>query len=61
VGTVANIVQSLNARWQHQGAGGRHRARRVVSTADDDGFFRPVRTSSYRVDGGPQLEALTDA
>jgi ATP-dependent Lon protease len=61
VGTVANIVQSLklpdgNIKVLVEGI----ERGKVVSIADDDGFFRAVvRTSSYRVDAGPQLEALT--
>ena len=54
VGTVANIVQSLklpdgNIKVLVEGI----ERGKVVSIADDDGFFRAVvRTSSYRVDGG---------
>ena len=60
VGTVVNIVQSLklpdgNIKVLVEGV---ERAR-VVSITDDEGFFRAVvRTTSYRVEPGPQLEAL---
>jgi ATP-dependent Lon protease len=60
VGTIVNIVQSLklpdgNIKVLVEGV---ERAK-VVSVSDEDGFFRAiVRTSSYRVETGPQLEAL---
>src|SRR5438128_4458986 len=60
VGTIVNIVQSLklpdgNIKVLVEGM---ERAK-VVSVADDEGFFRAiVRTSSYRVETGPQLDAL---
>src|SRR4051794_16468270 len=60
VGTITNIVQSLklpdgNIKVLVEGV---ERAK-VVSVADDEGFFRAlVRTSSYRVETGPQLDAL---
>jgi ATP-dependent Lon protease len=60
VGTIVNIVQSLklpdgNIKVLVEGV---ERAK-VVSVADDEGFFRAtVRTSSYRVETGPQLDAL---
>jgi len=60
VGTVVNIVQSLklpdgNIKVLVEGV---ERAK-VVSVADDEGFFRAVvRTANYRVEAGPQLEAL---
>jgi ATP-dependent Lon protease len=60
VGTIVNIVQSLklpdgNIKVLVEGV---ERAK-VVSVSDDDGFFRAiVRTSSYKVEGGPQLDAL---
>src|SRR5665811_753425 len=60
VGTVVNIVQSLkltdgNIKVLVEGV---ERAK-IVSVSDDDGFFRAiVRTSSYKVEGGPQLDAL---
>jgi len=61
VGCIVKIVQSLK-----QGDGnikvlveGVERAR-VVSVTDDEGFFRAiVRVSSYKVEAGQQLEALT--
>jgi ATP-dependent Lon protease len=60
VGTIVTIVQSLklpdgNIKVLVEGV---ERAK-VVSVSDDDGFFRAiVRTSSYRVESGPQLDAL---
>ncbi|HYP05530.1 MAG TPA: endopeptidase La [Bryobacteraceae bacterium] len=61
VGTIANIVQSLklpdgNIKVLVEGV---ERAK-VVSVGEDEGFFRAVvRTSSYRVETGSQLDALT--
>src|SRR6201988_2813230 len=61
VGCVVNIVQSLklpdgNIKVLVEGV---ERAK-VVSVTDDEGFFRAiVRTSSYKVEAGPQLDALT--
>jgi ATP-dependent Lon protease len=60
VGTIVNIVQSLklpdgNIKVLVEGV---ERAK-VVSVADDDGFFRAVvRTSSFKVETGAQLDAL---
>jgi ATP-dependent Lon protease len=60
VGTIVNIVQSLklpdgNIKVLVEGV---ERAR-VVSVADDEGFFRAtVRTSSYKVETGAQLDTL---
>ncbi len=60
VGTIVNIVQSLklpdgNIKVLVEGV---ERAK-VVSIADDEGFFRAtVRTSTYKVETGPQLDAL---
>ncbi len=60
VGTIVNIVQSLklpdgNIKVLVEGV---ERAK-VVSVSDDEGFFRAaVRTSTYRVEPGPQLDAL---
>src|SRR5712671_6670027 len=60
VGTVVNIVQSLklpdgNIKVLVEGV---ERAK-VVSITDDEGFFRAVvRTVGYKVEAGPQLEAL---
>src|SRR6202048_2111596 len=60
VGTVVNIVQSLklpdgNIKVLVEGV---ERAK-VVSITDDEGFFRAVvRTVNYKVEPGPQLEAL---
>jgi ATP-dependent Lon protease len=61
VGCVANIVQSLklpdgNIKVLVEGV---ERAK-VISVTDDEGFFRAfVRTFNFKVDTGPQLEALT--
>src|SRR6476469_3302927 len=60
VGTIVNIVQSIklpdgNITVLVEGV---ERAK-VVSVADDEGFFRAaVKTSSYKVEAGPQLDAL---
>ena len=60
VGTIVNIVQSLklpdgNIKVLVEGV---ERAK-VVSVTDDEGFFRAVvRTFNYRIEAGPQLEAL---
>src|SRR5215475_13221001 len=60
VGTIVNIVQSLklpdgNIKVLVEGV---ERAR-VVSVADDEGFFRAtVRTSTYKVETGTQLDTL---
>src|ERR671932_1575459 len=61
VGTIANIVQSLklpdgNIKVLVEGV---ERAK-VVSITEDEGFFRAVvRTFGYKVETGPQLDALT--
>ncbi len=60
VGTVVNIVQSLkhpdgNIKVLVEGV---ERAK-VVSVTDDEGFFRAVvRTFNFKIESGPQLEAL---
>jgi ATP-dependent Lon protease len=60
VGTIVNIVQSLklpdgNIKVLVEGV---ERAK-VVSISDDEGFFRAtVRTSTYKVETGPQLDQL---
>src|SRR5437773_8643282 len=60
VGCIVNIVQSLklpdgNIKVLVEGV---ERAK-VVSVTDDEGFFRAtVRTVSYKIEAGPQLEAL---
>ena len=60
IGTVVNIVQSLklpdgNIKVLVEGV---ERAK-VVSVTDDEGFFRAaVRTFNYKIEPGPQLEAL---
>ena len=61
VGAIVNIVQSLklpdgNIKVLVEGI---ERAK-VVSISEDEGFFRAlVKTVSYRIEGGQQLEALT--
>ncbi len=61
VGTIVNIVQSLklpdgNIKVLVEGV---ERAK-VVSVSDDEGFFRAiVRTFSYKIETGQQLDALT--
>jgi ATP-dependent Lon protease len=61
VGTVVNIVQSLklpdgNIKVLVEGV---ERAK-VVSINDEEGFFRAVvRTFNFKVEPGPQLDALT--
>src|SRR5215475_5827997 len=60
VGTIVNIVQSLklpdgNIKVLVEGV----ERGKVVSVADDEGFFRAaVRTSGFKVEAGPQLDAL---
>jgi len=60
VGTIVNIVQSLklpdgNIKVLVEGV----ERGKVVSVADDEGFFRAVvRTANYKVETGPQLDAL---
>src|SRR5437899_4622016 len=60
VGTIVNIVQSLklpdgNIKVLVEGV---ERAK-VVSVADDEGFFRAtVRTSAFKVETGAQLDGL---
>src|SRR5881227_3122746 len=60
VGTIVNIVQSLklpdgNIKVLVEGV---ERAK-VVSITDDEGFFRAmVRTAGFKVEAGPQLDAL---
>src|SRR5258708_38290568 len=60
VGTIANIVQSLklsdgNIKVLVEGV---ERAK-IISVSEEEGFFRSVvRTSHYKVEGGPQLDAL---
>ena len=61
VGTVANIVQSLK---QPDGnikvlVEGMERGK-VVSVSEEEGYFRAVvKTTAYKVEQGPQLDALT--
>src|SRR5271154_3460327 len=61
VGTIVNIVQSLklpdgNIKVLVEGV---ERAK-IVSVTDEEGFFRAVvRTFNFKVEAGPQLEALT--
>jgi ATP-dependent Lon protease len=60
VGTIANIVQNLklpdgNIKVLVEGV----ERGKVVSVTEDEGFFRAVvRTNSYRVEQGSQLESL---
>jgi ATP-dependent Lon protease len=60
VGTIVNIVQSLklpdgNIKVLVEGV----ERGKVVSVSDDEGFFRAVvRTASYKVEAGAQLEGL---
>jgi ATP-dependent Lon protease len=60
VGTIVNIVQSLrlpdgNIKVLVEGV---ERAK-VVSVSDEEGFFRAiVRTANYKIETGPQLDAL---
>src|SRR5690242_5766486 len=60
VGTVANIVQSLrqsdgNIKVLVEGV----ERGKVVSVSEEDGYFKAnVKTFSYRIDSGPQLDAL---
>jgi ATP-dependent Lon protease len=60
VGTIVNIVQTLrlpdgNIKVLVEGV---ERAK-VVSVSDEEGFFRAtVRTFNYKVETGPQLDAL---
>src|SRR3954468_16805011 len=61
VGTVANIVQSLkqpdgNIKVLVEGV----ERGKVISVGEEEGYFRAVvRTTSYKIEGGNQLEALT--
>ncbi len=61
VGTVANIVQSLkqpdgNIKVLVEGV----ERGKVISVSEEEGYFRAVvRTASYKVEQGTQLDALT--
>jgi ATP-dependent Lon protease len=61
VGTVANIVQSLkqsdgNIKVLVEGV----ERGKILSVSEEEGFFRAtVKTATYRVEPGPQLDALT--
>lgn len=61
VGTVANIVQSLkqpdgNIKVLVEGV----ERGKVISVSEEEGYFRAVvKTTSYKVEGGTQLDALT--
>jgi ATP-dependent Lon protease len=61
VGTVANIVQSVrtpdgNIKVLVEGL----ERGKIISVTEEEGFFRAtVRTFSYKVDAGAQIEALT--
>ncbi|MCS6952980.1 MAG: endopeptidase La [Bryobacterales bacterium] len=60
VGTIVNIVQSLklpdgNIKVLVEGV----ERGKIVSVSDEEGFFRAVvRTFQYKVESGPQLDAL---
>src|ERR1700742_351795 len=60
VGTVANIVQNLkqsdgNIKVLVEGV----ERGKIVSVSEDEGYFRSVvKTFNFKVDAGPQLEAL---
>jgi ATP-dependent Lon protease len=60
VGTVANIVQSLklpdgNIKVLVEGV----ERGKIISVSEDEGYFRAsVKTFNFKVDAGPQLEAL---
>jgi ATP-dependent Lon protease len=60
VGTVANIVQSLklpdgNIKVLVEGI----ERGKIISVSEDEGFFRAlVKTFNFKVDAGPQLDAL---
>src|SRR4029078_7515896 len=60
VGTIVNIVQSLNLPHGNiMVLVERVERAKVVSVSDDDGFFRAVvRTFNFKVETGSQLEAL---
>ena len=61
VGTVANIVQSLkqpdgNIKVLVEGV----ERGKIISVSEEEGYFRAVvKTASYKVEPGSQLEALT--
>src|SRR4030088_3245556 len=60
IGTVANIVQSLklpdgNIKVLVEGV----ERGKIISVSEDEGYFRAVvKTFNFRVEAGPQLEAL---
>src|SRR5450432_4290750 len=61
VGTVANIVQSVrtpdgNIKVLVEGL----ERGKIIAVTEDEGYFKAtVRTFSYKVEAGPQVEALT--
>jgi ATP-dependent Lon protease len=61
VGTVANIVQSVkqtdgNIKVLVEGI----ERGKILSVSEEEGFFRAtVRTTNFRIEHGPQLDALT--
>jgi len=61
VGTVANIVQSLkqadgNLKVLVEGV----ERGKILSVSEDEGYFRAtIKTFSFKVEAGPQLDALT--
>ena len=60
VGTMANIVQSLkqsdgNIKVLVEGV----ERGKVLSVSEDEGYFKAtIKTFSYKIEGGPQLDAL---
>src|SRR6202051_5072708 len=61
IGTVATIVQSLkqsdgNIKVLVEGV----ERGKILSVSEEEGYFRAtIKTTSFRVDPGPQLDALT--
>src|SRR5579859_3559927 len=61
VGTIANIVQSVkqsdgNIKVLVEGI----ERGRIISVADDEGYFKTtIKTATFKVEPGPQLDALT--
>ncbi len=61
VGTIANIVQSLkqadgNLKVLVEGV----ERGKIIAIGDDEGYFKAtVKTFSYKVESGPQLDSLT--
>src|SRR5580698_4739766 len=61
VGTVANIIQSLkqadcNLKVLVEGV----ERGKILSVSDDEGYFKAtVKTFNFKIESGPQLDALT--